>query len=152
MKWTLQALKKYETTDNTFEFTLDLSDYIEKGTDLLSISETKVEGSYAIEANTYYHFDLTINTTLTMACAITLEPVKVPLEIEVTETFSQDENDEYLTIEGITIDLLPVIWSNIYLEKPLRVVSPNAHFKSEESPRKKDAINPMFKDLQKYKK
>ncbi|MFP4287591.1 MAG: YceD family protein [Candidatus Izemoplasmataceae bacterium] len=152
MKWTLQALKKYATTDNTFEFTLDLNPFIEEGTDLLSISETKVTGSYTIEANTYYHFDLEIKTILTMACAITLDPVEVPLEIEVTETFSQDENDEYLTIEGITIDLLPVIWSNIYLEKPLRVVSPNAQFKSDQTLKKKDAINPMFKDLQKYKK
>ena len=30
-------------------------------------------------------------------------------------------------LDGITIDLLPIIWSNIVLEKPMRILSENAY-------------------------
>ena len=152
MKWTLSELRKKQYQNNEFETTLDYSSVIEEGSDLLAISDVEVEGAFSIEENQYFHFDLHIKTTLTMACAITLEPVKVPLDFEVTETFSEDSDDEYRQIEGITIDLLPIIWSNIYLEKPLRVVSPNAEYENpieEEDSAPKG--HPAFRDLKKYK-
>lgn len=152
MKWTLSQLKKMQHTNNTFEAIIDFKDYLEEGSDLLDIEETHVKGFFTIEDNTYYHFDLTIDTEITMACALTLDPVKVPLHIEVVDTFSQDIDDDYHQVEGITIDLLPIIWSNIYLEKPLRVVSPNASFESDQPLEKEAKVNPAFKDLEKFKK
>jgi uncharacterized protein len=152
MKWTLSQLKKMQHTNNTFDETLDFKAFLEEGSDLIDIEETHVKGFFTIEENTYYHFTMTIDTVITMACAITLDPVSVPLHIEVVDTFTQSIDDEYHQVEGITIDLLPIIWSNIYLEKPLRVVSPNASFKSDKPHKKDDTVNPLFKDLEKYKK
>ena len=37
------------------------------------------------------------------------------------------KNEDFHIIEGITVDLLPIIWSNIVLEKPMRVLSENAY-------------------------
>src|SRR5690554_2262149 len=116
MKWTIQELKKKQYQDNTISTTLDYSSVIENDPEIMAISPVKVTGAFEIEDDDYYYFDLVIETTLTMPCAITLDPVEVPLKFDVTEVFSTDRNDEYRQIEGITIDLLPIIWSNIYLE------------------------------------
>jgi len=152
MKWTLSQLKKKQYQENEFEATLDLNPFIPSNDDILEVKETLVKVFFEIEDDEYYHFDMEIDTTLIMACAKTLKPVEVPLNIEVTETFSFDEDDDYRTIEGITIDLLPIIWSNIYLEKPMRVVHPDAQEKTfDESTDSTEEVNPQFKELKQYK-
>ncbi len=152
MKWTVSELRKKQYSNNTFEATLDYSEALEEGSDLIGISPVSVTGDFSVEDNQYFHFNLHIKTTLTMACAITLKPVEVPLDFTVTETFSEDANDEYRQVEGITVDLLPIVWSNIYLEKPLRVVSPDAKYQNPDTDDKKPSVHPAFKDLEKYKR
>ena len=151
MRYTLAQLRKLANHDNHFEETLDYSSCIDDNTDLLAIKPVHVKGYFTIESDRYYHFNLEIKTTITMACAITLKPVEVPLDFKVVETFSEDVNDDYHQVEGITVDLLPIIWSNIYLEKPLRVVSEGAEYKNPEKP-KEPQVNPSFKDLEKFKR
>ncbi len=152
MKWTLSQLKKKHHQNNQFEATVDLSEYIEENGDIISVEPTHVHGVIDVEDTQYYHFDLTIQTTLWMACAQTLESVPVPMTIEVTETFTHDVNDDYRTIEGITIDLLPIIWSNIYLEKPMRVTHPKASLSFDNYPSENEpSVNPHFEALKKFK-
>jgi len=151
MKWTISQLKKMQYQNNEFEKTIDFTSFIPEDEDIIDIKPTNVKVFFEIEDDAYYHFDLEIDTVLIMACAKTLKPVNVPLHIEVTETFTFDEEDDYRTIEGITIDLLPIIWSNIYLEKPLRVVHKDAQNKDFDKPEENDSINPYFKDLNKLK-
>ncbi|TVP94776.1 MAG: hypothetical protein EA374_06075 [Acholeplasmatales bacterium] len=153
MKFTLPEIKKKQYQDTTFTTTLDVSAYAEEDPEILAIAPVKVTGRFHIEAATRYHFDLHIETTLSLACAITLDPVEVPLIIDVTETFCEGAVDEDCrSIEGITIDLLPIVWSNIYLEKPLRVTKPEASFERHSEP-DEDAptINPAFAALKKFK-
>lgn len=153
MRYTTSQLIKHQNHDNHFHETLDFSSVLKGDDDLLAIGPVTVEGTYDVEDNSYYHFTLTIETTLTLACAKTLKPVDYPVSIEVEETFSADKNDEYLNIEGLTIDLYPVIWSNIYLEKPMRIIHPDAQDLSFDEPSTDDEpIHPAFKELAKYKK
>lgn len=126
MKWTIQELIKRVHTDNTFSATIDLSNYIE-GTDIVAISPVEVEGDVEIYDQEEFVFYLDIECTLTLQCAITLKEVLYPLSISTEEVFTTYQDDESHQIEGITIDLLPIIWSNILLEKPMRVVSENAY-------------------------
>ena len=62
-----------------------------------------------------------------LTCAITLQEVDYEIDISVEETLSTVKNEDFHIIEGITVDLLPIIWSNIVLEKPMRVLSENAY-------------------------
>ncbi len=156
MKFTVDELKKKFHQEPTFETTVDVSDFLPEDEDILSVSSALVKGEIDIENDEYYHFDLAIKATLTVACARTLKPVDLDLDFTVVETFSHDEKDEYRQIEGITIDLLPVIWSNIYLEKPMRVIHPDhvddERFpSSEEWDKKKKRTRPELKELEKYK-
>ena len=128
MKWTTHELLKRVNTNNEFSATLDLSDKLEN-TDILRISPVEIEGDFEIYDQEEYVFYIDIKCTLYLQCAITLEEVPYLMEFTAEETFTHDKNDDFNTIDGITIDLLPIIWSNIILEKPMRVVSENAYEK-----------------------
>jgi uncharacterized protein len=126
MKWTIHELMKLENSNNQFEETIDLSEYIES-TDIIRISDVHVKGDFETFDAEEFIFYLSIDCTLILPCAITLKEVEYPLSIDVEEVFTTYKNDESNIIEGITIDLLPIIWSNIILEKPMRILSENAY-------------------------
>jgi len=154
MKWTIHELTKLQNINSEFSGVVDLLSYI-KDTDIINISPVKVSGNFEIYDNSLYDFYFNIKCTLTLACAITLEEVPYEMDIQAEEVFTSDETDEYNTIEGITIDLLPIIWSNIILEKPMRVLSKNAYKNSESESVELDeeeSINQAFANLKNYEK
>ena len=126
MKWTIHELIKKHATNNNFKAVIDFTEDI-KGTDILAISPVEVSGDYEVYDSSEFIFYIDIKCTLTLECAITLKEVPYEIDLQVEEVFSLDEDEESNTIEGITIDLSPIIWSNIILEKPLRVLSENAY-------------------------
>ena len=149
MKWTIDQLLKKAHQGIEFDETIDYSSVLDKAGDILSISTAHVEGTYTYHDPDFI-FDLKIQTTLTMACAKTLKPVQVDLDFSVEEIFSLTLDEEKRLIEGNSIDLYPVVWSNIYLEKPLRVVHPDAKDLTFDDPEEKP-IHPGLKDLEKFK-
>lgn len=153
MKWTIHELIKKHTTNNNFEAVLDFSNKID-GTDILAISEVNVKGNYEVFDSSEFVFDIDIKCTLTLECAITLKEIAFDIDIQVEEVFSIEEDDESNTIEGITIDLLPIIWSNILLEMPMRVISENAYdnFELDNTEFEEDEIENVFSNLKNYKK
>ncbi len=156
MKFTIAQIKKRIHQEPTFEKTLDLSDFVPKNDDVIGVDEVNVKGEMSIDGDDeLFNFDLHIKTTLIVACARTLKPVNLPLDFTVRETFSYDKRDEYRLIDGITIDLSPIIWSNIYLEKPMRVVHPDAEalddFTDSEAHEEKPKVNPQLAKLKDYK-
>lgn len=156
MKFTVAQIKKRIHQEPTFEEVLDLREYVPKDDDVMDVKKTYVLGHMSIDGeDELFNFDLQIKTTLIVACARTLKPVELPLDFTVRETFSHDTRDEYRSIDGITIDLSPIIWSNIYLEKPMRVIHPDAKnmddFTAEEAKKKEPKVNPQLAKLKDYK-
>ncbi len=130
MKWSINELNKFRLTNHTFEYTADFHAFVtEDLIDLIDISDVEVSGSFqVIEAFEQYLFDLTIKCTLTLACAITLQPVDVPMNFQTSVIFSKTfVDDSVYLIEGNTVDLDPIVWSNILIEKPMKVVAENAY-------------------------
>jgi uncharacterized protein len=153
MKWTIHELIKKYATNNKFKAVIDFTEDI-KGTDILAISPVEVSGDYEVYDNSEFIFYIDIKCTLTLECAITLKEVPYELDIQVEEVFSTEEDEESNTIEGITIDLLPIIWSNIILEMPMRVVSENAYdnFELDNTEFDDDEIENAFSNLKNLKK
>jgi uncharacterized protein len=151
MKWTIQELVKLENINNKYEGTIDFSSKIE-GTDIVGITPVQVAGEFEIYDNSEFVFFSDIKCEIVMECALTLKEVIVPLEFSVEDTFSTYEDENNFTIEGITIDLLPIIWSNILLEKPMRVVSEDAdeefEYSNTETKKTQNAFA-VLKDTQK---
>lgn len=129
MKWTIHELIKKAKTDTEFALNLDLTRFItEKDEDLVEISATRVNGEYEyFEDEDLFVFNLHIQTTLTMLCSLTLKEVKVPLSFDSQLGFSMAYiDDDTHIIEGISIDLAPYVFSEILVEKPMKVYAPGA--------------------------
>ncbi len=126
MKWTTHELIKRVNRDNKIDESVDLSEFI-KDSDIIRVSNVKVTGDFEVYDGEEFVFYLDIKCILVLPCAITLKEVEYPLEIYTEESFTTYKDDDSIIIDGITIDLLPIIWSNILLEKPMRVISENAY-------------------------
>ena len=102
-------------------------DYL-NGTDIKDISSIKVRGSI-IPSEEVFELNMNIKCTLTLVCSISLKDVKYDIDIDVNDLIG--ESNEYVEIEennkiiNNTIDLIPIIWQNIILEVPLKVISPD---------------------------
>ena len=98
-----------------------------KGTDLISLNDVKVNG---ILESMYedYHLEVEVSGTMVLPCAITLEEVSYPFSFKIDENlenFFENEEKKCKTCEN-TIDIFPIIWENILMEIPMKVVSENA--------------------------
>ena len=117
----------YNQIDNiNIDDTINISkDYLE-GSEVKDISDVKIVGNIEEEGPSYI-VNLNIKCELTLTCAVSLKDIKYPIDININEIISEnDENSEIFDkIVNNSIDLVPIIWQNILMEVPIRVVSPD---------------------------
>jgi len=94
--------------------------------DIRDISKVKIFGEI-IEEGESYLVNLNIKCDLTLICSVSLKDVLYPVDVDIEEIISENgENIEFFDkIINNSIDLVPIIWQNILLEVPIRVVSPD---------------------------
>ena len=100
-------------------------EYLENS-DIKDISDVKVSGEITSdEVETVINLNIKCNLTLT--CSVSLKDVNYPVDINIEEIIGEnDENlEDFDKIINNSIDLVPIIWQNILLEVPIRVVSPD---------------------------
>ena len=95
------------------------------GTDLLKLDDVKVEGEILKNSLGNIELNVDVEGVMVLSCALTLKPVDYPFAItisgeidELMENFEENERNFQNTI-----DILPIIWENILMEIPMRVVS-----------------------------
>ena len=98
-----------------------------ENTDLLDIKDVKATGELTKDSMDDINLYLKVSGTMYLPCAITLESVEhkfsFTIDDKLENVLEEVKNDK--KIEN-TIDILPIIWENILMEIPMRVVSPNA--------------------------
>lgn len=113
------------------EVTIDES-YL-KNTDVKDISKVKINGKIKPYENNF-ELILNIKCTLTLVCSISLKDVKYDITIDINEIIGDNNEDmeieENNKIINNSIDLIPIIWQNILLEVPLKVISPDVEVKN----------------------
>ena len=128
MKYDLVRLNnnidKYISVNEEYSFTEEeLS-----GTDLLKLDNVKIEGEITKNSLGNIELNLSVDGIMVLPCAITLKPVNCPFSIEISGEIEElmenfDENERNFQN---SIDILPIIWENILMEIPMRVVSDEA--------------------------
>ena len=93
---------------------------------------------------------------MVLPCAITLEPVNYPFSVKISgnlEEMLEEINENSKKIEN-SIDIFPIIWENILMEIPMKVVSEKAKDIKLEgdgwrliTDEKREEINPEFAKL-----
>ena len=111
------------------EVTID--DKLLENTDIKKISKVKVKGNIYPEGNNF-SVNLNIKCILTLVCSISLKDVEYNIDINVNEIIGENDDilEENNKIINNSIDLIPIIWQNIILEVPLKVVSPDIEVKN----------------------
>lgn len=108
------------TIDEIVEFSSE--DLTKSG--IIELKDTKVVGNIT-KNDTGYHLNIEIKGTMVLPCSLTLKPTNHLFSIKIDddldelldETVKKPENDEN------TLDIFPIIWENILMEIPMRVVN-----------------------------
>ena len=125
MKYDLVRLNnnidKYISVSEEYSFTEEeLS-----GTDLLKLDDVKINGEIFKNSLGNIELSLDVEGVMVLPCAITLKPVNYPFNVEISGEIEElmENIEENSTNFQNSIDILPIIWENILMEIPMRVVS-----------------------------
>ena len=130
------------------------SSYLENS-EIDELKNVNVEGYITKNSINDYMININIKGTMVLKCAITLKPVDYDFDIKIDDNL--DKIYEEITQNDIklenTIDIFPIIWENILMEIPMKVVSEEAkdiELKGDGwrlITEKKADINPAFEKL-----
>ena len=127
-----------------------------KNTDIRRISPVKVNG-YISNNNEEYELNITISGTMILPCARTLKDIEYPFSSEIDEVIGENDDDS-LEINQNRLDIFPIVWQNILVDVPLRVLAPDAKEESLEGDgwrlitedTNEEAIDPRLAKLKDY--
>ena len=125
----IDLLRLKNNVDKVIEIYEDISfdGFDFSGTDLIDLKDVHVSGNLTKDSMDDICLYLSVSGVMVLPCAITLEEVlhnfSFVVDDKLENILEELKNDK--KIEN-TIDILPIIWENILMEIPMRVVSPNA--------------------------
>lgn len=104
-----------------------LINYIDNTSDLISLDDVSVEGDAHFDEDKHeLILALQIKANITQSCSITLLPVKYLLDINISLLFSKEDDEEADYIIEDNIDLIPIIYAEIFANKEYRVYHESA--------------------------
>jgi len=111
-----------------FSFDYNFSDDELKKMEVNKINDLKITGNVTLDALKEINIYIEISGVMIIPCAVTLKPVDYPFNITVDGSLEELENefDENIKKNQNTLDIFPIIWENILMEVPMRVVSEDA--------------------------
>ena len=125
----IDLLRLKNNVDKIIEIDENISfeDYDFSGTDLIDLKDVRVSGNLKKDSMDDICLYLSVKGIMILPCALTLEEVSHDFSFTIDDRLENilEEIKSDKKIEN-TIDILPIIWENILMEIPMRVVSPNA--------------------------
>ena len=92
-----------------------------KKTELIDIKDIKIKGTISKNNLNNYILNLNVEGIMILPCSRTLEPTEYHFNFDIDE-----EYEEKTKKIQKTIDIFPIIWENILMEIPIRVINPKA--------------------------
>ncbi len=133
MKYFISELVKRGNTPFEINEIIDFSSVSASHHEIRRISPVTITGTGQLSGEDVV-FNLNITCDLVLPCALTLDDVNYHMDINTIEYFTfkehareEDYDYDINVVKGQFIELAPVIWQNIIVNIPLRVVSENAY-------------------------
>jgi uncharacterized protein len=125
MKWTISQIQKHRSKDFVIDEVVVMDVIKETDTSIREVSPIHLTGRADISA-TKVTFHLRIEGYLILPCSRTLVDVKLPVDVETTETFLLNDqeygvDEEVYQVKGDVIDLEPIIREILLLEVPMQI-------------------------------
>lgn len=96
-----------------------------EGTDLIKLDDVNITGEILKNSLGNIELNLDVEGVMVLPCAITLNPVDYPFNININGELDEFMEENSTNFQN-TIDILPIIWENILMEIPYRVISEEA--------------------------
>ncbi len=123
MKIDLNPLFNGLKKEITFEDTISFQEKDVKKTSIKKLDKVKINGSITKISDESLNLKMNINSSMTLEDSITLEEMEYPVNVMINKIIDINaEDEEYYKIFQNTLDILPIVWENIVLEVPLRIV------------------------------
>lgn len=120
MKYNISNLIKEFEKEKLITQTIDPDVLEVKGnTDIEFISPIEVDAKLTYNGKEV-NLKGSMNFEIETKCNRCLDTIKTKLIFPIDELFTSDENDENYNIVNYTIDILPVIYDNLYLQLPTK--------------------------------
>lgn len=120
----ISSILNGSSISTTFEGTVTFKEEDISKIDVRSIENCTVKGIVTKMEDDVYSLNYTLHGTMILSDALTLE--ELPYKFKIS-----DENDyeigNYLKISENLLDIYEVLWENVVLEVPLRVVKDETH-------------------------
>jgi len=95
-----------------------------KNTEIIKLDDIKIKGNIQRDGLDNKIITLQVSGIMVLPCSRTLKPTDYPFTIEINENL--EEIAENFEKNQKTIDILPIIWENILMEIPIRVINEDA--------------------------
>ena len=96
-----------------------------KDTEIIKLDDVKITGDILKNSIDEYIIDIEVSGTMVLPCALTLKPVNHNFFTKIEgnlEKLYEEIGKKYENNQK-SIDILPIIWENILMEIPIRVIS-----------------------------
>ncbi len=128
----ISKLRNDTETKLTIDEDITFDESTLKDTDIKRLENIHASGTITRIENSVYHLVLNITGNMVLLCARSLEEVNYPLDIIFEDNISEEvENGEKQVIFQNSLDIFGIVWENIVLEVPLRVVKEDASYIQE---------------------
>lgn len=110
-------LEEYTLIDLNYSFSKEQLE----NTNIIELNDLTVKG-YITKNIDNFHLKVNINGTMVLPCSISLKPTNYPFNIEIDEDFEETLQKNLKNVEN-SIDIFQIIWENILMEIPLKVIN-----------------------------
>ena len=117
--------KLYSLASADVDGTITFSEERLKSAGIIRLEDVSVHGKAIINYEDEIELDLDLSGKMYLPCAISLEEVEVPFATKIEEIIGENNinNNFYL-------DLSDILWENIVLEIPIKVVKEGVHLET----------------------
>ena len=157
MKIDIMKLKQNIVDSLEVDEKVEFSEDALKTANIISTKNLNVNGYISKHEATDYYLDLILDGTIILPSSITLKPVEIKINTEISGNYNQmmEEIGEFSINLNNSLDILPIIWENMLMEIPIKVTGPEAtdlklsgdgwKLVTEESDNKEEAVSPFDK-------
>ena len=125
MQFDLMRLENNIVSNIPIDITYSFSKEQLSGTDISSLDNVKIKGELFKNSLGNICLSCLVVGVAIMPCAITLKPVDYPFSVEINGELEELLMENSKKFQN-TIDIFPIIWENILMEIPMRVVNEEA--------------------------
>ena len=124
----IRQLKNQTKTKIDIDLTYSFSKEELKNTNIIELNNVSISGTMISDNLDEYILSVTVDGTMILPDSLTLEPIQHGFNIEIDGNIDDllEEIGETSKKTEFAIDIFPIIWENILMEIPIRIVNENS--------------------------